>query len=120
MQAREHTLSASEVHHLGGDQPSRWCSGPLCWGPPVRSSGMQVTSHTPARSGRVPSGARTQTHTHPNSPARSGGAQPKRKPKHTQPHRKAKPGIAGYKRSAHKNTHTPQHPGQEWQGASKT
>ena len=24
----------------GGDQPSRCCPGPLCWGPPVRSSGI--------------------------------------------------------------------------------
>ena len=26
--------------HAGGDQPSRCRPGPLCWGPPVRSSGM--------------------------------------------------------------------------------
>ena len=25
--------------HAGGDQPSRCCPGPLCWGPPVKSSG---------------------------------------------------------------------------------
>ena len=26
--------------HAGGDQPSLFCPGPLCWGPPVRSSRM--------------------------------------------------------------------------------
>ena len=30
--------------HAGGDQPSRCCPGPLCWGPPVRSSGKYAAS----------------------------------------------------------------------------
>ena len=42
-----------------------------------------------------------------NNPARSGWAQPKPEPKHTRPHRTAKPGDADCKRSAHTNTHTP-------------
>ena len=33
------------------------------------------------------SGAPTSTHTQPNTPARSGGAQPKPEPKHTHPRR---------------------------------
>ena len=55
-------------------------------------------------------GARTQTHTDPNTPASSGGAQPKAGPKHTHAHRATQPGVARYRRSAHTNTHTPQHP----------
>ena len=34
--------------------------------------------------------------------------------------RTPQPGVAGYKRSAHTNTHTPQHPRQEWRGAAET
>ena len=40
------------------------------------------------------SGARTRAHTQPNTPARSGGAQPKPEPKHTNPHRAPQPGVA--------------------------
>ena len=65
-------------------------------------------------------GARTQTHTDPNTPARSGGAQPKPEPKHTHPHRTSQPGVAGYKQSAHTNTHTTQHPSQEWRAGADT
>ena len=43
---KEGTCASTGAHppgttssHAGGDQPSRWCPGPLCWGPPVRSSG---------------------------------------------------------------------------------
>ena len=64
--------------------------------------------------------ARTQRHTHPKTPARSGGAQPKPELKHTHQRRTPQPGAAGYKRSTHTSTHTPQHPSQEWQGAAKT
>ena len=39
-QARGYTLPARQACHAGGDQPSRCCAGPLCWGPPDRSSGM--------------------------------------------------------------------------------
>ena len=35
--------------HAGGDQPSQCCPGPLCWGPPVRSSGMEAASPLHAR-----------------------------------------------------------------------
>ena len=64
--------------------------------------------------------SRSTPHTHPNTPARSGGAHPKPEPKHTHQHRTPGPGVAGYKLSAHTGTHTPQHPSQEWWGAAKT
>ena len=64
--------------------------------------------------------AHTPTHTHTHNPARSGGAQPKSEPKHTHQHRTPPPGLAGYKRSTHTNTHRPQQPGQEWRGAAET
>ena len=45
--SKEGTCASTGAHppgmtssHAGGDQPSRCCLGPLCWGPPVRSSGM--------------------------------------------------------------------------------
>ena len=57
--------------------------------------------------------------THPNTPAKSGGAQPKPEPKHTHPHRAPVPGVAGCKRSAHTSTQTAQHPSQEWQAHLK-
>ena len=44
----------------------------------------------------------------------------KPKPKHTHPHRTPQPGGAGYKRSTHTSTHTPQHPSQQWRGAPET
>ena len=44
---KEGTCASTGAHppgmtssHAGGDQPSRCCLGPLCWGPPVRSSRM--------------------------------------------------------------------------------
>ena len=44
---KEGTCASTGAHppgmtssHAGGDQPSRCCPGPLCWGPPVKSSGM--------------------------------------------------------------------------------
>ena len=51
--------------------------------------------------------ARTPAHTHPNTPAKVGGAQLKPEPKHTHPRRTPQPGVAGYERSTHTNTHTP-------------
>ena len=66
------------------------------------------------------SGARTRAHTQPNTPARSGGAQPKPEPKHTNPRRTPQPGVAGCKRSAHTSRHKPRHPSQEWRGAAGT
>ena len=64
----------------------------------------------PSHERRGTSGPRTQTHTHPDTPARSGGAQPKPEPMRPDPHRTPQPGLAGYKRSTHTNTHTPQQP----------
>ena len=46
--------------------------------------------------------------------------QPKLEPKHIHPHHTPQPGVAGYKRSGHRNSHTPQHPSQEWRGAPET
>ena len=79
-------------------------------------------SHTaqPGQEWPGTSGASTQTQTHLNTPARSGGAQPKPEPKHTHRHSTPQPGGAGYKRSGHRHTHTPQHPSQEWRGAAET
>ena len=74
----------------------------------------------PSQEWRGTSGARTQGHTHPDTPARSGGAQPKPEPKHTRPRRTPQPGVAGYEGSAHANAHTLQHPGQEWRGEAET
>ena len=89
-----------------------------------RSPNPSPSTHThtahPIQEWRGTSGARTQAHTHPNNPARSGGPQPKPEPKHTHPHRTSQPGVAGYKRRAHTRTHTPEHPGQEWRGAAET
>ena len=45
-------------------------------------------------------------HTQPNTPARSGRAQPKPEPKHTHVHGAPQPGMADYKPSTHTNTHT--------------
>ena len=77
------------------------------------------TAH-PSQGRRGTGGAPTQAHGHLNTPARSGRAQPKPEPKHTHSHRTPQPGVAGYKRSKHTNTHTPEHPSQEWQGAAET
>ena len=89
-----------------------------------RSRNPSPSTHThtaqPSQEWRGTSGACTQAHTGPNTPARSGGAQPKPEPKHTDPQRTPKPGVAGYKRSAHTSTHTPQLPSQEWRGAAET
>ena len=89
-----------------------------------RSRNPSPSTHThtahPSQEWRGTSGARTQTHKGPNTPARSGEAQPRPGPKHTHPHRTPQPGVAGYKRSAHANTHTPHHPSQEWRGAAET
>ena len=75
--------------------------------------------NNPARKGgRQEEGA--HRHTHPNTPGRSGAALPKSEPKYTHPERTPQPGLAGYKRSAHTNTHRPQHPSQEWRGAAET
>ena len=96
--------------------------------------------HThPGQEWRGTSEAHTRADTYPNTPARSGGAQPKPEPKHTHARRTIQLGVAGYNRSARTNTHTqtPQpgvagrshnpspnthahtaHPSQEWRGTS--
>ena len=81
-----------------------------------RNRKQSPSTHThaarPSQEGRGTSGARTQAHTHPNTPARSGGAQPKPEPKHTHPRRTPQPGVAGCKRSAHTSRHKHRHPSQ--------
>ena len=89
-----------------------------------RSRNPSQSTHThaahPSQEWRGISGARTQAHTPPNTPARSGGAQPKPEPKHTHTHRKPQLGMAGYRRSAHTSTHTPQRPNKGWRGTAET
>ena len=89
-----------------------------------RNQNPSLSTHThtarPSQEEWGTSGARTQAHTHPNTPARSGGAQPKPEPKHTHPRRTPQPGDARCKRSAHTSRHKPQHPSQEWRGAAGT
>ena len=46
--------------------------------------------------------------------------QPKPEPKDTHPRRKPQPGVAGYKRSRHTNTHTAKQASPEWRGAAET
>ena len=49
----------------------------------------------PSQEWRGASGAPTPAHTHPITPARSGGAQLKPEPKHTHQRRAPQPGVAG-------------------------
>ena len=89
-----------------------------------RSRNPSPNTHThtahPSQEWLGASGARTRPHTQPNTPARSGGAQPKPEPKHTHPSRTPQPGEAGYRRSTHTSTHTTHHTSQEWRGAAET
>ena len=82
-----------------------------------RSQNLSPSTHNqaahPRQERRGTGGARTPAHTHPNTPAGTGGAQPKPGPKHTHPHRTPKPRVAGYKGGTHTSTQTPQHPSQE-------
>ena len=77
-----------------------------CTNTPTPQQWVAVRSQTPSRSthtrtahrgqrSRGTHGVCTQTHTHPNTPTRNGGAQPKTKAKHEQPHRAPEPGWAG-------------------------
>ena len=77
------------------------------------------TTHS-SQEWRGTGGAGTQTHTYPNTPARSGRAQPKPGPKHTHPQRRPQRGVAGYKRSTQTNTHTPQNHSQDWRSTAET
>ena len=83
----------------------------------TRAQPRTPTQHTRSRSGGVQP---ERAYAHPNTQARSCGAQPKPEAERTHPHRIPQPGVAGHQRSAHTNTHTPQHPGQEWRGAAET
>ena len=88
--------------------------------PETRAQARRPTPQTSARSGRVQA---EHTHKHTNAPAhtsQSGGVHPKPEPKHTDTHRTAEPGVAGYKCSLHTNTHTPEHLSQDWRGAPET
>ena len=115
--ARSGGVQAERTHkHTQAPTPQPGVAG--------RSRNPSPSTHThtthPSQEWRGTSGERTQAHTGPNTPARSGGAQPRPEPKHTHPHRTPQPGVAGYERSAHANTHTPHHPSQEWRGAAET
>ena len=98
-----------------------------------RSRNPSPNTHThtahPCQEWLGASGARTQ----PNTPTRSGGAQPKPEPKHTQPHRAPvarsgwvqaehthsptpQPGVAGRSRNPSPNTHT--HTAHPWPGVT--
>ena len=76
------------------------------------------TAH-PSPQWRGTSGARTQAHTHPETPARSGGAQAKPEPQNTHPDRTPQPGVVGYMRSAQANAQTPPHPSRGLAGHSQ-
>ena len=73
--------------------------------------GARTNTHhrtaTPTRRCRRPRGTGARAHTHPNTPPRGGGAQPKLKPQHARPHRTPEPETAGGKRGAHATTHVP-------------
>ena len=88
------------------------------WRGAAKTPSPNTHTHTahPCQEWLGASGARTRAHTQPNTPSRSGVAQPKPEPKRTHPHRAPVPGVAGCKRS----THTAQHPIQEWRGAAET
>ena len=83
-----------------------------------RSPHIHTYTAVPSQEWLGTGGARTQIYTDPNSLARSGGAQPKPEPKHKHPHHRPQPGLPGYRRSAHRNTHRPQQPRQEVRGAA--
>ena len=87
-----------------------------------RNPSPSTDTHTarPGQEWQGTSGARSQTNTHPNTAARSGGPQLKPEPEHTHPHHTPQPGVAGYKRSADTNTHTPQHPSKQRRAAAET
>ena len=64
------------------------------------TSGARTQTRTPrtatrTRRCRRPRGTGRRAHTHPNTPPRRGGAQPKPKPQHTLPHRTLEPEKSG-------------------------
>ena len=64
------------------------------------------TAH-PSQERRGTSGARAQTHTRPDAPARSGGARHQPRPNHTPPHSTPNQGVQETTRDGHTSTHTP-------------
>ena len=125
--AQTHTPTARTPARSGGvqaERPHQHTHSPTPEpGVAGRSRNPSPNTHTrggnPSQEWQGASGAPTPAHTHPNSPARSGGVQPKPEPKHTHPHHTYQPGVAGYKVGTHTSTHTPQHPSQEWRGAAE-
>ena len=113
--------TAAQEQVPGNSQPTHHKPHPGVAG---RSQNQSPSTHThnahPSQEWRGTGGARTAAHTHPKTPARSCGAQPKPEPEHTYPRRTHQPGVAGYKLSASTSTHTAQQPSQEWRGAAET
>ena len=114
--AQTHTPTARTPARSGGVQAER----PHQHTPEVAgcSQKLSLNTHThgahPSQEWQGASGAPTPAHTQPNTPARSGGVQPKPEPKHRHPRRAPQPGVAGCKQSAHTSTR------QAWRGAAKT
>ena len=77
------------------------------------------TAH-PSVERRGTSGPRTQTHTRPNTPARTGGARHQLRPNHTPPQSTPNQEVQKTTRDGHTSTQTPQHLPKEWQGAAET
>ena len=92
------------------------------WRGAAETRGPSTHTHTthPNQDWPGTSGALRQKHTDPNTPGRSGGAQPKAEPEHTHPHRTPQPAVAGYQGSAPTNAHRPQQPSQQWRGAAES
>ena len=108
--AQTHTPTARTGAKSGGVQAER----PHQHTPGVagcsRNTSANAHTHGAHPSQEWRGGSRAPTPAH----ARSGGVQPKPKPKHTHPRRPPKPGVVGCKRSAHTSTR------QEWRAAAET
>ena len=115
--AQTHTPTARIPARSGGvqaERPDQHTHSPTPQaGVAGRSENPSPNTNThgahPSQEWRGASRAPTPAHTQPNTPARSGGAQPRPEPKHTHPRRAPQRGVVGCKRSAHTSTHTPQH-----------
>ena len=118
--AQTHTPTPRTRARIGSVQAEHAHSPTIRPGVAGRSRNPSTNTHTHTAHPCQEWLGASRAHTQPNTPARSGGAQPRPEPKHTHPHRAPVPGVAGCKRSAHTSTHTAQHPSQEWRGAAKT
>ena len=139
--AQTHTPTARTQARSGGVQAERPHQHRLGVAGCSRNPSPNTHTHAahPSQEWRGASGAPTPAHTQPNTPARSGGAEPKPEPQHTftvrtrassggvqaeRPHQHthsptSEPGVAGRSQNPSPNTHTHgAHPSQEWQGAS--